>query len=302
MARHRQRANPHLAKMQIETQNNFARIDAINFFGQYCNSADGTFVVAWETAGRFVLFENSKQILKGEVKSPSDGHVANNGRFFIISQQSPPGDAPLDAFLCFDKFGKLLASGQLHAAIVNSSISETGKFAVFQSAVSDNEDSMQLIVYDVDAKTILWQTEWGPHWARAYSFDETSKKLTLIYPELGSYEFGSDGSFLSGDRWEIDQVKLSYGKELNQIVEYLVSNNFEAAKGNRLLQLLNERSQERWFQNNPKDKSFILRSIGEVQLAMGQKAQALETWERSVSLNPKIGLQRKLENLKKLPL
>jgi hypothetical protein len=35
---------------------------------------------------------------------------------------------------------------------------------------------------------------------------------------------------------------------------------------------------------------------------MGQKAQALETWERSVSLNPKIGLQRKLENLKKLPL
>ena len=288
--------------MQIETQNNFARIDEINFFGQYRNSADGTFVVAWEISGRFVLFENSKLLLKGEAKSPSDCHVANNGRFFIISQQSSPSDAPLDSFLYFDKFGKLLTSGQLHAAIVNPSISETGKFAVFQSAASDNEDSMQLIVYDVDAKTILWQTEWGPHWAHAYNFDEANKKLTLIYPELGNYEFGPDGSFLSGDQWEIDQVKLSYGKELNQIVESLILNNFEAAKSIRLLKLLNERSQERWFQNNPKDKSFILRSIGEVQLAMGQKTQSSETWERAVSLNPKIGLQRKLESLRKLSL
>ena len=285
--------------LTLSKQNGFVEIRELNFFGQYNESSNGEFLLAWENGGCFVSLQNGRQISKGKIKNPSNGQIADNGTYLLVSQQSKPGDFPRDALLCLDVNGAALFNKQFEAAIMTIGISTNGKIAACQTAFSNNNHSMQLMLIDLISKGIRWQTSWGTEWPKAFKFIESSGNLILVYPQLGEYEFDSNGKFLSLDNWEIDRVILNHGKTMNSMVEHLIEKGLDVSRGKKLLESLIARSKERWFHENPKDMAYILRSIGEVQLALGCKNECVSSWESAVMLNPKIGLQRKLQQTKK---
>lgn len=297
----------------ISLEEGFIEIPSRDFFGEYSKSPNGQYAIAWSDynldsgrggyrkkgLGSYLLIENQKIICEGKLERPNDGHVANNGVFILADWLF--GDKLESIFYVYSQNGSPIIKHHFNANILNMGLSESGGFAVVQLANSNSKDGGNLTFFDLINKKIIWQQQPATGWADSYHFNEDEKAVELNILDKGMYKYSFDGKFLDSAKWEEERVKYASGYELIEIVRERLkqlNNNIESSEAIEMIEILNKalKAEPRISQNY---MAIAYRTIGDIQKDMDDIKGAIEMYELALDLNPKVGIKRQLEQLKK---
>ncbi|WP_295801175.1 hypothetical protein [Mucilaginibacter sp.] len=280
-----------------------ARVEDIaGFYGQQRKSPDGRFIVlaadSYELNGKnkkgqLALLNDKQLLFRVSLQRPNDAHVSNNG--IVICCDWLNSEALTGKFLVFNNSGEVIFSKKTTANLGNCALSENGLFALFETYGSDTGHSNQIFIMDIAQRAILAQFE------RPYAFNtatiiEQQKQIILKNHKGFTFEIDFEGQQLKRGNYE-KQI-LAKGSIYDKMILYEDKSEDEKFADAQYLQLLEKAV-------NDKDASYsfgvdkIYRKIGEYYEANNQFDKTIEFWEKAFALNPKIGISRKLENLKK---
>ena len=144
----------------VKSNDRFLYLNSLNFIGQYNESPNGLFTIAWSDfdqegntggfrfkgEGAYIAFKNNELFLQGRLQRPNDGKIANDGTCIINDWLF--GEGLKGVFVAFDPNGNLILNYKFNANLVNNGISVDGRYAVCQCARSDSEDSNVLSFFD----------------------------------------------------------------------------------------------------------------------------------------------------------
>ena len=234
-----------------------------------------------------------------DCKRPNEGKVADNGTFVLEDWLF--GDALKSMIYAFSVNGDEIMHHRFSANMHNTGLSPSGHYSVAQLAHSDSRDGGCLAFLDLVERKILWQQEPQPGWANSYRFDDGAKRLGLVYPNRGVYEYGYDGEFADSNRWEEDRVTFASGFELLHIVQEklgeIPKDGLKLANSDYLLQLLNT-ALTKGVDKDPKYLARTYRTMGEIHEAIGNRESAIANYEIATGINPKVGVKLRLKRLK----
>jgi hypothetical protein len=278
-------------------------IPSRNFTGMSAKSPNGRFVIAWcdggpdqSRTGRYLLQDRGKIVAEGKMPRPNDGKVANNG-VFILNDWG--GVESLNGvFSAYRPDGSKIMARKFKANLYNNGLSPDGTGAVCQTANAPGDDGNLLTLFDLSAGKEIgaWRPESG--WARSYEFPQDGQTLRLVYPERGSFAYARDGNFIDRMRW------LAAGLAIGDIatVEQLLGetgNQPPPALAGQLLTALDvalASPANTW----PKVRARIFKSRGLCLEAMAEVGKALQAYDEALALDPKIGVKRKADQLRKV--
>lgn len=253
--------------------------------------------------GLYVLYNivQEKIILRGQLERPWHGHVADNG-FFSIEDRCF-GQGLKGIFYVISPTGKTIIKKELEANIHNSMISENGKYAVCQTAHNpESEDGNLLTAFNVNIGEEIFSITPVTGWADKYIFDEAMSKFGVVHYGIGTYYYNSLGIFLDKESYE--QEKLICEKYEIVIVsaeDILNSPNFNSESALTVIKAIdhalsilseNEYHYESWA-------CLAFKIKGLAYEFLENKTKALQYFDKAISLNPKVGLKRKAEKLRK---
>jgi hypothetical protein len=303
-----QREKPH-----VKTDDQWLRIEALDFFGQYSSSPDGSYTIAWadrDPSGRrggfresghgtYVLVCNGELVLTGKMERPNDGRVANNGSFVLNDWLF--GEGLKGIFYGIDKNGTVLVKHRFEANLFNNGISPDGRFAVCQTCNSDTSDSGLLWCFDLTSGALLWKVQPPTGWAEDYSFDPARHTLYLHYSKLGVFRYSLEsGLFEDREGWVEQKIKHGNGFELLAIAQdrmKLLSDVSSKDEVDELIDLL-QAALTRGLSTYPNQQAIVYRYIGELKERLGDWVSAIEFYEEALKHNPKVGVKRRLSQLK----
>jgi len=237
--------------------------------------------------------------LSGKMQRPNDGRVADNGTFVLNDWMF--GEGLKGTFYAIDRQGNVVTRKLFQANLFNNGISSDGRFAVCQTCNSDNADSGILCFFDLLAGAILWAKPPESGWADSYEFDVEKELLYLVYMDVGKFVYNFSGEFLDSERWQTERIKRANGFELSAIARerfQSLDKVVNTETGEEILTLL-EQALQRGLDNYPNEQAMVYRTMGEVFEALGEKLKAIEHYERALRLNPKVGIKRRLDTLRK---
>jgi hypothetical protein len=297
----------------VTKRGSFLDIESIGFSGLFTTSPSGRYTIAWCDAdkasgrggfrekgeGRYVLLDNDKVILNGKMQRPNDGHVADNGTFVINDWMF--GEGTKGTFYAVDRQGSVLMRKLFRANLHNNGISPDGRFALCQTCKSDNTDSSMLSLFDLLDGEILWQKQPESGWADAYEFNLEKGFIYLVYRNLGKFAYNLLGEFLDEERWQTERIKGANGFELSAIARERFQSLDKDVDPNTCSEILSllEGALQRGLDDYPNEQAKVYRTMGEVFEVLGERSKAAEHYERALRLNPKVGVRRKLDALKK---
>ena len=278
-------------------------IPATGFYGLYTRSPNGKFRIAWRDGGadrgngHYVLICGEEIACCGEMERPQDGKVADNGVFILNDWQSSSNLA--STFRAFRADGSKLIAQDYAANLFNNGLSADGRLAACQTCNSDDEDdSAILTVFDLTEGKELYRFRAESGWPNTYTFSPDGETLTLGYANGGGkFAYKLDGTFIDRDAWIAARLNLgdlymvrrvidgASGKPDPKAVEYLL-----AAVDRGL-------ADSNWRDDKSQALGFRLR--GEVLEAMGEVDHALESYDKALALYPKIGIKRRVNQLRK---
>nr|WP_295108507.1 hypothetical protein [uncultured Caulobacter sp.] len=285
-----------------------ARVHSRDLYGQFAKSPNGRFVLVWSDAdpdahrsgpredgpGRYVLLDGGQVIAEGRLERPHDGRVANTGVFVLNDWMF--GQGLLCGRVCaFAADGRALVAHTVEANLYNNGLSPDGAYAVAQTANAPNADGNQLFVFDLAAGALI--TRFSPEigWADTYKFDAKTRTLRLRQRDGGEFAFGFDGTFIDREAWI--EHGLAAGKPM--VLETLLreaGGKVDAALARRWKDGL-----ARAMANpdlHPAYKARLLRYGAEGYEADGDIAAALTAYEAAVAADPKLGVKRKIAQLR----
>lgn len=290
----------------------FVRVKEINFFGQFSESKNKKFLVAWSDSdplsrcggfrdsgyGTYILAEENRVLLVGSAERPNDGKVADNGTFLINDWMF--GEGLKGELLAFNKNGVQILKHKFSANLYKNGISDTGRFAICQLCNSDSSDSGVLALFDLHTQKLLWKKIPETGWADSYEFNCDDQIIHLCYNNRGKFAYHIDGSFIDGNRWEAAIIEFASGFELHQLAKNKISElelNRFGAEAEEIIQIL-EKALNRDLQQYPNEQASIYRTMGEFYEIQSEISKALQLYEKALQLNPKVGLKRKVAALK----
>ena len=160
-------------------------------FARCERSPNGLHLVAWQDGdgkgrggardsghGRYWLFLNEVEVLRGQLERPNSGSVADDGTFcfedWLFTQELK------SVFYVFNPAGEVVVKKRLAANLSSSALSPSGAYAVCHTAASaDAKHSNKLFLFNARTGSELWNER--PPFAPAsieFSADETS--LTIL--------------------------------------------------------------------------------------------------------------------------
>ena len=222
--------------------------------------------------------------------------VANNG-VFILNDWEFSG-ALSGTFFVFRPDGRPLLSRKFKANLLNNGLSADGQLAVCQTCNSpDTQDSAILTVFDLQAEREVasWRPESG--WANVYQFANGNQTIRLGYSNGGTFDYRITGEFIDRDRW-ID-FELAHGNLL--LVESLLK---DMAGGPpralaEKLQVGIDVALAAGPRTDSRTRAWGLKLRGMCLEAQHAPSQALTAYEQALSLDPKIGVKRRADQLRK---
>lgn len=270
-------------------------IESLDFVGTSSESPDGRFTIAFSnTFGSYVLAKSGIVICQGKLERPWDGHVANNGTFVIVDWLL--GSGLESEFWAFDLAGGILFRQRFQANAVNAGISDSGDYAVIQLSNSETADGGKLMFVDLRRQAILWQKRPESRWASSYVFDDKAQTLGLVYRDCGAYKYSYEGEFIDATRWRDERIIFASVFELILIAKDEMSSPHPNLS--RVLQLV-DRAFQKDLADHRQELAYAYRLLGEVQECRGVFQGAMDNYERALSINPKVGVKRRLATLKK---
>lgn len=302
--------NPHKSNSQYidcDLSAKFSKIKGCSFVGSCQKSPNGKFIIAWRQQGRTpnemgsYLFASSNKIkFTKKMKRPLHGAAANNGNFILCSTPDPQ---KLNSSLySFNSNGKLILKHGFTAILYNCGISECGRHAITQCCNSDTEDSGLLTLFDLKEKKVIWKLRPRPGWADSYKFDLDKKCISLIYRDYGALRYDFEGNFLDKEKWEIKRIKYARSFDLLWIAEEkleTLKNKHPTNEGKQEIISLLERAFDTSSEKEFKTKAMAYRRMGEVHEVFGETDQTIKYFELALSIDPKVGIQRRFNSLKR---
>ena len=158
-------------------------------------SPNGRFVLVWRDSdgkgcggaratgkGRFWLFDERREICKGELERPNGGCVSNQGRFALEDWLF--SSALVSAFHVFAPDGSALLKKRLRANLSCCSIADDGNYSVCMTACNPaSSDSHALFLFVLPSGTQVWK-EHPPFTPAHFEFAADGTQLA-IRPGLG---------------------------------------------------------------------------------------------------------------------
>jgi hypothetical protein len=276
--------------------------DIAGFYGQQRKSPDSRFIVLSADSyqlngknknGQLALLNDKKLLFKISLQRPNDAHVSNNGIVICCDWQN--SEALTGKFLVFNSSGEMVFSKKTTANLGNCALSESGLYALFETYGSDTGHSNQVFIVDITNKTILAQFE------RPFAFNTASivePQQQIIFKNHKGFTFEIDFKGQQLNRENYEKQILTKGSVYEKMILYDTKSDDEKYGDIEYLHLLEKSI-------NDKDASYsfgidrIYRKIGEYYESNNKVEKTIEFWEKAIALNPKVGIARKLEGLKK---
>lgn len=307
-------ATPTKSVPLISFQSGFAEIPSLNFFGQYSKSLSGEWLIAWSDSdeathrggyrdsgkGRYVLCNmlQNTVVLEGRIERPNSGAVADNGSFSIEDWHF--GDGLSGTFYVFSAVGEALIKKRLKANILNSAISADGRLAICQTANSpDQDDGNSLTAFDIEHQAQLFSVHPRTGWASSYQFDSEGRTISVVLDGIGTFRYNLNGELLDGsefeqaklrsDRYEVALMAAEDVLKQPEITEQLALAALEAGK----------RACAPGTKCDTSWKAIGFKVQGIAHEFLHNNDDALCAYDEALKLNPKIGVKRKADSLRK---
>lgn len=285
-------------------------IPELKFIGHCVRSPNGRYALLWRDGndegtrggaresglGRYYLIDGDLVVAAGQVERPNSGHVADNGTFTLNDWRFTSGLA--GTFLAFRADGSPIIARDFAANIYESGLSPDGRLAVCQACNAPNsEDSSRLVIFDLEAGIETGSCVPESGWAASYEFPTDRPVVRLVYLKGEAFDYGLDGRFLEREKW----VEASLAKGDVYLVQRIVR-----AAGDVPPPDLAKRcvvSLDSFLVNagdpDPRTRAFALKLKGSCLEVLGDCPGALRSYDAALALDPKIGVKRRADQLRK---
>jgi hypothetical protein len=302
------------SRKDVTVLDNFIEIPELGFFGQFRRSHSGEWVICWSDSdeqnhrgghresghGRYVLYNATQNVvaLKGRVERPNSGSVADNGNFSIEDWHF--GSELTGTFYVFSSAGHKLLKKRFQANLYNSAISDSGRFAVCQTAnAPTGEDGNRFTAFDVERNIELFSVHPTTGWADKYTFLEDTSQFGVVINRIGTFYYDAQGNLIDPEKFEIARLHCDrYDVVLLAAEDIVKSPNLndelaiEALEAcSRALSLGAEKDQS-W-------KAVALKIQGLAHERLHHDDAAIAAFDAALLINPKIGVKRKADSLRK---
>jgi hypothetical protein len=282
---------------------NTIHIASHDFFGLRARSPSGRFTLAWadggpdqSRVGRYLLLDGKRVIVDGRMPRPNDGAVTDGGVFILNDWGAL--ETLSGTFHAFGADGKSLVSRYFAANLFNNGVAADGRFAACQTANAPGADGNLLTVFDLQAgrETACFQPESG--WAKDYAFLPEKRRIRLLYHDGGAFDYDFDGAFVDRMKW------LAFGLAQGNIfvIETLIA-EMDGKPSPELARQVLPATDVALGKLRPDDgrtRARLLRSRGTCLEALAELKQALACYDEALSLDPRVGVKRKADALRKV--
>ena len=232
---------------------------------------------------------------------PMESAVADDGTFVV-------NDANFGNQLCgevqaFNVKGRKLFARKYKANVFNLGISKCGRYAVVQTANSDNQDGHLLELFDVQQGSPMFSRTPATGWADQYSFvvDDHGdlKRLTVVHNDIGRFSYSPEGEFLEARSHQ--KARLEKGAPEMRIYaakEALKADPKSQDLAQELIDVIDVALGELAAERTDY-RAIGLRVKGEALELVGRPSDALAAYGGALKLNPKVGVAKRLAALKR---
>lgn len=287
-----------------------------NFFGQAhrspskrwivgCNDSDGAGRGGHRESGngRVVLVDHQTDKVMHELRCfarPMDAAVSDAGTYIVLD--SGFGSALQGDVVALDLEGRERYRRHYRANVFNVGLSKCGKYAAVQTANAPNDDGNLLEVLDLDRGCAVFSVQPTTGWADKYSFDVDAegrlKAIGVEHKGLGGFSYSASGEFQDTQAFQAARLdKGDYGTKLMAARDLLKAD----ATPDNARKALNaaDAALAEGAKNSPDWGSIAHRVRGESYELLGQLPEALEAFDLALSLNSKVGVQKRALALRK---
>ncbi|MBU1862365.1 MAG: tetratricopeptide repeat protein [Candidatus Omnitrophica bacterium] len=302
------------SRKDVSFLDNFIKIPSLGFFGQFRRSSSGEWVICWSDSdeqnhrggnrnsghGRYVLYNATQNTvaLQGKVERPNSGSVADNGNFSIEDWHF--GNELSGTFYVFSSAGRKLIEKKFQANLYNSAISDSGRFAVCQTAnAPTGEDGNRFTAFDVERNVELFSVSPTTGWADRYTFVEDIPKLGVVINRIGTFYYDIQGNLIDPEKFDTACLHSDrYDVVLLAAEDIVKSPNLndelanEALKASARALSLGAEKDQGW-------KAVALKIQGLAYEHLRNNEAAIVAFDAALLINPKIGVKRKADDLRK---
>lgn len=303
---HSSRTGKSSSKADIQIEDSFITINSINYFGMYEKSTDGNWLISWldksqgKANGEYLLYDlvNKRIAAHGKLERPHAGHVANNGTFSIEDWMN--SSELIGSFNVFSSTGEVIFKELLQANILNSGISQNGLLAVCQTANNPNgDDGSVMLAVNIKTKSRLFKIHPATGWADRYDFDEDKLLIKVVVDKVGKFNYDSTGNFLDSKKYIESRLNSKlYNVAILACDEIMKADNVSIEVAQSVLNSATQALENGGDKDNSY-KPIAYKVLGLAHLVLGNEKDALKHFDDAMKLNPKIGLKRKADSLRK---
>lgn len=282
------------ARIKMTVFNTIVDIPSRQFMGQFAKSPNGKYLLAWGQ-GKCLLLQDRRIIVDYPAVTPNDGKVADNGTFIVNDWEEAP--ELRGTFLAVDVTGRLIFKRRFKASLYNNGLARDASLAVCQTCNSPGSaDSSVLAVFDLVNGVELSAASPESGWAQSYGFETRSRKIGLEYATGRRYDYAAAGGLVDRARWIRDELERG-----NWVVADRIMQESDGKLAPEIKAILRSGLENQAAKRDvePSTRARCLRVIGECLERDNDVAGALERFEAALKLDAKVGLKRRVEQLKK---
>lgn len=297
----------------IELSKSFMSVDLIGYGGLYSFSKSKNWAISWRDSdpavgrgghrengfGEYVLADLAGDVVSvhGKMQRPNNGSVADNGSFSLEDWHF--GSTLSGTFSVFDRTGIPIVTKELTANILDSGVSRNGKLAFCATANSKTEHSYKIFLFDLETGEELFAVTPRTGGIETYGFDEDRKLLIADVKGVGKFRYDRNGNFVDAEN--LDKANLGssdYSRIIRAAEKLLGESDLSEDRAREALEAV-IRARSLGADANLAWRPNALKVQGLAHEALGEQREAIQVYEEAIALNPKIGVKRKLDALKK---
>ena len=285
----------------------FLTIDELDFVGQFSKSPNERYLVGWsdrspdgktgghryEGMGRWILIRDNYLIAEGRLQRPQDGKVADNGTVLLSDWLF--GDNLSGVLAAFSKDGEQLLAKKFSAKLADHALSSDGAYAICRTLNSPGSpDSCQIALFDILSGDELcrWTPEPAP--ISGFEFDVVAEQVHVLAEDGDRASYDFNGTMLNAEEWR--SARLGRG-DLNAIKAFIDSDGDDLLPDtvDEILKAIDTASKG----DNDWVVARALRAKGEFLEKLNRPAEALEAYDGALVRDPKVGVSRRAEKLRR---
>ncbi len=305
----------HTARNAV-VRNDWLALKQPNFFGRAypslnkhwivgCNDSDGVSRGGHRESGngRVVLVDQRSDRVVHELTCfarPMDAAVSDVGTYIV--HDAGFGSTLKGDVVAVDLDGRERYRRHYGANVYNVGLSRCGRFAAVQTANAPHDDGNLLEVLDLDRGETVFSVSPDTGWADRYSFDVNAdgglEAVVVEHSRLGRFHYSASGEFQ--DARAFQAARLDNGDYATKIMSArdLLKTDATPDNARKVLSTAAAALAE-GAQDRPDWAAIAHRVRGEAYELLGQSREALEAFDQALSLDPKIGVQKRATALRK---